>query len=104
MAISPQIIAELASLQAQVSGASPLASAGRATLTAIKLNADQLVSDIQDALIADSVLDQFAAPADAPSIVAGILNVSQAAVDQSRLSLMRGLTGRAAANLHQVPS
>ncbi|UGY15109.1 hypothetical protein HAP48_0042395 [Bradyrhizobium septentrionale] len=104
MAISPNILAELAFLQAQVDAANPLASASRATLTAIKLNAAQLVSDIQDALVAPSILDTFVAPVDGTSIVQGILTVSQAAIDQNRLSLMRGLTGRAAANLNQVPS
>lgn len=105
MTIPANITTELANLQSQVTAASPLAQAGRATVTAIKLNAGQLLNDIQSALVAPSnTLDTWAPPVDAPSIVTGFAAVVTAAVDQNDLSLKRGLVGRVVANLAQVPS
>jgi hypothetical protein len=104
MTIAASITSELTSLQLQVQAASPLAQAPRATLIAIKLNAAQLVGDLQAALDAPSPLDSFAAPTDPASIAAGVLSVAEVASDQSSLSLMRGVAGRAASNINQIPS
>lgn len=101
--ISATITTALASLQNQVTDAMPLVNASQATRAALKLNAAALVSDIQTALTAASVLDTWVAPTDPLSIVAGFLPVVTAAEDQSELSLMRGVCGRAASNLDQLP-
>jgi hypothetical protein len=104
MTIPSSITIELSSLENQVSAAQPLASASHATRTALKLNAGNLVADIQTALTAaPSILDTFVSPPDAISIIAGVLSVVVAAEDQNTLSLMRGVCGRAASNLDQLP-
>jgi hypothetical protein len=104
MAIDPAITASLQSLQLQVQAAEPLSQTDHATLTAIKLNAANLVNAIQAALVAPSLLDSWVAPADAPSIATGLLSVSTAADDARNLALMRGVVGRATSNINQVPS
>lgn len=104
MAIPANIAAEIASLQAQVVAAAPIASAGHATVVAIKLNAGQIVSDLQAVLIASNMLDGWTAPKDAPSIVAAINGIVQTAVDQGDVSLKRGLIGRVTSNLDQIPT
>jgi hypothetical protein len=102
MAISSTITAALTSLQQQVTAAAPLANASHATITALQLNAIALVNSIQAALVATSLLDTFAASADPTVIVSGVQSVVTAAIDQSNLALMRGLTGRATSNLEQL--
>jgi len=104
MAIANKITGELTALQAQVAAASPLSQAGRATVTAIKLNAAQLVTDVQGALTVSSLLDTWAAPTDPAQIIAGVLSVGAAATDSGNLALMRGVVGRAISNLDQIPS
>ncbi len=105
MSIPANITAELGNLQAQVKAAGALNAAPRATLQAIKLNAAQALTDLQTALVApSSLLDIWSAPVDPAAITAGVLQVRQAAEDQSDLALARGLVGRAVANLNQVPS
>lgn len=102
MTIPASITTALASLEAQVQTAVPLNNASHATITALQLNAGNLVSSIQAALTASNVLDTWAAPSDPVSIISGVLNVVSVAVDQNQLSLMRGVTGRAASNLDQL--
>ncbi|SHG92023.1 hypothetical protein [Bradyrhizobium erythrophlei] len=105
MSIPTNITTELTNLQAQVAAAAPLASASRATVLAIKLNAAQLVTDVQSALVApNNMLDTWTAPPDPPAMIAGIEGLLAASQDQSNLALMRGVTGRAASNLEQLPS
>lgn len=99
MSVATNITSELTALQAQLAAARPLQNASAATLKALQLNAGNLVSDIQNALTAPSTLDTWSVPADAASIVIGFNSVVVAAADQASLSLMRGLTGRALANL-----
>ena len=103
MSIPANITAELASLQAQVTAASPLRSASFATVKALQLNAANLVADVQAALIApDNTLDTYVATADPVAIISGVLGLLDAALDQSNLALMRGVTGRVASNLDQL--
>lgn len=102
MTIPSNITTAWNSLQAQVNAAKPLNQASHATVTALQLNAGNLVASIQSALTATSTLDSWAAPADAISIVAGFNNIVTAAGDQSTLSLMLGVAGRAAANLDMI--
>ena len=103
MTISASITTALTSLQAQVAAAQPLANASRATRTALKLNAANLVASIQGALTASSILDTYVAPTDPGVMVAGVLRLLTAAEDENTLSLMRGVVGRAASNLDQLP-
>lgn len=103
MAISSSITTALQSLINQVAAAKPVASASQPTRTALKLNAANLVASIQSALVAPSLLDTWVAPIDAPSIVAGVLQLVSAAQDQSNMSVMRGTVGRVASNLDQLP-
>jgi hypothetical protein len=101
--ISAEIRAELASLQTQVSAAKPLRNATRATIQALQLNATQLVADVEAALVAPgNMLDTWTAPADPAVIISGIADILTAAQDQSALSLMRGVIGRATSNLEQL--
>jgi hypothetical protein len=115
MAISSTITTDLTSLQNQVAAAEPLANASHATIVALQLNAAELVEDIQLALTASSILDTFvistnpfliaagtASTSDPVSIVNGVNSMVTAATDQANLSLMRGVTGRAASNLDQL--
>lgn len=102
MTISSKISDALASLQSQVGAASPLNKASSATITALKLNAAQLVDDVEAALVTTSLLDTWVAPADAQSITSGFLDVLTSAQDQSTLSYIRGVTGRVASNLDQL--
>jgi hypothetical protein len=103
MTISASITTALTSLQAQVAAAQPLANASQATRTALKLNAGALVADIQAALVASSLLDTWTPSTDPAVIVAGVNSVVTAAQDENTLSLMRGVVGRAASNLDQLP-
>jgi hypothetical protein len=103
MTISASITTALTSLQAQVAAAQPLANASQATRTALKLNAGALVADIQTALVASSLLDTWTPSTDPAVIVAGVNSVVTAAQDENTLSLMRGVVGRAASNLDQLP-
>lgn len=103
MSISSAIISAYQNLQAQITAATPLLNAPRPSLTAIKLNAANLVASVQSALTAPSVLDTWTAPSDPPSMVAGFQGVVTAAQDQSNLSVMRGVLGRVASNLDQIP-
>jgi hypothetical protein len=102
MAISSTITAALTSIQAQVAAAEPLANAPHATIVALQLNAANLVASIQRALTAPSILDTYVAPPDPVVIISGVLQLSTAATDEANLSLMRGVTGRAASNLDQL--
>lgn len=103
MTIATSITTALQSLINQVAAANPMASASQATRTALKLNAGNLLASIQAALVAPSILDTWSAPTDAPSMIAGVAQVYCDAQDQSNLCLMRGVVGRAASNLDQLP-
>jgi hypothetical protein len=114
MSIPANITSELASLQAQVTAATPLKNAPFATIKALQLNAGNLVNDVQTALTTTTLvpnivlttdallLDTWLAPPDAISMVAGVLTVLTAAQNQQQLSLMRGVVGRVASNLDQL--
>ena len=102
MSIPAKITTELQSLQAQVAAASPLTNANFATVKAMQLNAGQLVADVQAALVTSTPLDNWVAPGDAQSIIAGFVAVVGAGTDQKTLSLMRGVVGRVASNLGQL--
>src|SRR4051812_14052839 len=99
--IPSNITTELESLQAQVNAALPLNQASFPTIKALQLNAGNLIIDIQAALVAPSILDTWIAPLDAASIISGFNIVVTAAEDLNQLSLLRGVTGRVAANLNQ---
>lgn len=102
MSIPGNITAELANLQSQVAAATPLANAPFSTIKALQLNAGNLVNDIQTALTVPNKLDTWVPPVDPISMVNGFDAVVTAAQDQSNLSLMRGVVGRAASNLDQL--
>lgn len=102
--IPASITTALVSIEAQVVAASPLANAPRSTITALQLNAQALTASVQSALVASpSLLDTWIAPPDPQVMVNGVLNLLSIAIDQSNLSLMRGLVGRATSNLDQLP-
>jgi hypothetical protein len=104
MAIPSNVTAELSNLQAQVTANTPLANAPRATITAMQLNADKLVSDINTALVSCAgTLDTWTSPTDPVAISNGILGLLSNAKDENNLALMGGVVGRAAANLDQLP-
>lgn len=103
MSIPANIVSELQFLEAQVAANKPLVNATPATKEAMKLNAAQLVSDIQTALTASpSILDTWIAATDPAAIVIGFDVMVTTAQDQSTLSQLRGVVGRAASNLDQI--
>ena len=103
MTIPANITTEITALQAQVAAAAPLTGASQATLTAMQLNAAQLVRDIDGALTsAAGVLDTWTAPVGTALIIAGIVELSGNAQDQSTLAKWRGYIGRATSNLDQL--
>jgi hypothetical protein len=103
MSVPATITAELTALQAQVTAAAPLASAAPATIAAIQLNAEQLVSDIGSALTtAAGALDTWTTPTDPNAIAAGIEALKCSAEDQATLANMAGYVGRATKNLDQL--
>ena len=102
MTLLANIQTELATLQAQVTAATPLANAPFAAVKAMQLNAGNLVNDIQTALTTVSVLDTWVAPVDPISMVNGFNLEVTASIDQNNLSLMRGVVGRVASNLDQL--
>jgi hypothetical protein len=103
MSISSSILNAFLSLQKQLVAAGPLLSASYPTRTALKLNAANLVASVQSALTSDTLLDTWTAPSDPPSMVAGVQTVISDAQDVSNLSVMRGVLGRVASNLDQLP-
>jgi hypothetical protein len=103
MSLTPKIVTELNSLQAQVEAAQPLANAPHSTVVALQLNAINLLSDINTALAAAAgSLDGWVAPVDAPSIIKGILGIYQNAQDQRDLFLASAMVGRIVSNLEQL--
>lgn len=114
-AISAAIFAALSSLQAQVIAAGVLEAAPRSTVIALQLNAANLVTMVQQALVGGAVtatgastttgvvLDTPITDTDAVAIINDVLNVAQVSYDQRDLALMRGLVGRVASNLNQLP-
>jgi hypothetical protein len=101
----PQNVTDaLTSLQSQVTAAAPLTAASQPTITAIKLNSQALVTTVDTALAgAAGQLDTWQAPTDVDQIIAGVLALTTAATDQANLAVMRGLVGRVASNVDQLP-
>jgi hypothetical protein len=102
--IPSNITIELAALQTAVNAALPLNAAPRATIKALQLSSDQLLSDIQAAQYTlAGGLDTWVAPVDAGAIIAGLLGVYENAVDEANITQMRGVIGRVTSNLNQIP-
>jgi hypothetical protein len=99
----PQAITDaLASLETQAAAASPLQKASRATITALQLNAANLVTAVEAAQHSlAGELDTYAAKIDPVDIIQGVLSVFGSALDESNIAYLRGLTGRVASNLDQ---
>ena len=103
MAISAQIYTDLAALQSQINAAAPLTSASRATVTAIQLNTENLLTEIAAAQnAAAGVLDTWIAPTDPAQIISGVLGLTSSATDQWTLTDMLAFAGRANLNLEQL--
>jgi hypothetical protein len=97
------VTTELADLQTQVAAAAPLTSASRATVTALQLNAAQLIADIDAAVVTTAgQLDSWVATTEPNAIVAGVISLLTSATDQSALANMRGYVGRSTSNLDQI--
>lgn len=115
MSIPANIMTEIASLQAQTVANAPLSNASRANIIAMQLNAAQLVSDVDAAQSPlAGVLDSWTAfqpvsitypngTIDPQQIVNGVLRLLGNAQDENAIVLMRGLVGRVADNLDQLP-
>ena len=103
MAIPSALQAEIAALTAAFSAASPLPQAPRASITALQINAAQLVSDVDAALAgAAGALDTFSAPPLPDAMAAGLTALCAASQNQTDLADLRGLAGRVASNLDQI--
>lgn len=116
MSIPADIMAELANLQQQTAAAAPLNNAPRAIVIAMQLNADKLVADADAAQFTlAGVLDTWTAyvpggklpypfgTIDPVQIINGVLQLTGNAQDEQAIVLMRGLLGRVADNLDQLP-
>lgn len=104
MSIPQNIVDELSFLQTQIAQAGPLSQATRQVIVAAQLNAAQLVTDTEAAQYSlAGVLDTWTPPSDPVAIINGILGVDQNADDERDIVAMRGLVGRAASNLDQLP-
>lgn len=105
MTLPANISSEISVLQTQVTANAPLASAPRAAILAMQLNADELVADTDTALVAAAgALDTWQAPTDPAAIICGILGLEADAENQTSLADCRGVVGRVASNLNQLPS
>ena len=101
--IPANVTTALTSLQAQVAAAVPLEQASAPTIAALQLNAAALVVLIDNAVAAAADdLDTWDAPTQPEGMISGINELVGAAQDQANLSLLRGVCGRAAANLDQL--
>lgn len=100
--IPSNIASELTSIQAQLVAASPLTSAPFATIKALQLNAANLVADVQSALVGANMLDNWQPSSDPTVIISAFQSLVVLSTDQSTLSLMRGVVGRASSNLDQL--
>jgi hypothetical protein len=91
-------------LQTQVAQNTPLTSAPQAQVTAMQLNADNLITAADLALLAAAgQLDTFTAPVGAIPIIQGVVALAQAAQNQRDIALFAGIVGRVALNLAQLP-
>jgi hypothetical protein len=113
MTIPANVVSELEFLQAQVAAVGDLRTAEVATVTAMELNATNLLLDIDTALAtaAGSTrditgafinLDTWQAPIDVGLIVSDIQILLVCAQDQATLSAMRGVVGRASVMLNNL--
>ena len=103
MAVPSNIISELQFLQNQVNGNQPLNEQSRATITAMQLNADKLVSDVDAAeLKAAGQLDTWVQPGDPFALVSSLVSVGVSASDQWIIGDIRSFIGRVASNLNQL--
>lgn len=115
MAIPANILAEIANLKAQTQANVPLQNAPRPNVIAMQLNAAQLVVDADAAQFPlAGVLDTWTAfspvsiiypngTIDPQQIVNGVLQLLGNAQDENAIVLIRGLVGRVADNLDQLP-
>ena len=95
--------AQIAAMQAAFAAASPIEQAPRAAVTALQINAAQLVSGVDAALAgAAGALDTFAAPVLAADMATGLTGLLTASQNQTDLADLRGLAGRVASNLDQI--
>lgn len=83
--------------------ADPLNSAGKAAVTSLQSQAENLVSaiDASNTSMSPSI-DGFVQPANIASLPGALLGLQQSVIDQSNLSQMRGFIGRVVYNLNQV--
>jgi hypothetical protein len=113
MSVPANIVTELQFLQAQVAAVGDLRTAEVATVTAMELNATNLLLDIDTALAtaAGSTrditgafinLDTWLPPIDVGLIVSDIQILLVCAQDQTTLSTMRGVVGRASVMLNNL--
>ena len=103
MTIGPVLQAEIAALNVAFAAASPIEQAPRASVTALQINAAQLVSDIDSALAsAAGALDTFTTPLLAADMATGLLGLYMASQNQTDLADVRGLAGRVVSNLDQI--
>jgi hypothetical protein len=102
--IPVNITTDLNTLKAQTVQYNPLENAPRAAVTAMQLNAANLVQEVQAALVVpNDPLDTFVPPVDPDAIVSSVLSIVDRVTDQSNLSLLRGVVGRVSINLDQLP-
>lgn len=102
MALPANITTDLTNLSAAYTAASPLSSASANTILALAEQAENVVTDIDVAVLANaSGLDNWTAPVFVSQLPATILATLDLAQTQTALADIRGFVGRVASNLAQ---
>ena len=103
MTIPTSITTALTSLQTQVAAAAPLNAASRPTITALQLNAEALLKQVDAAQYSlAGALDTWTPSIDPADITTGVVGLLNSAVDERDIVQMRGIIGRAVSNLNQL--
>jgi hypothetical protein len=105
MTIPQNIVNEFVNIQAQIDAAIPLTAASQATVTALQLNASQLVNDCEQAqgTLAGALDTYVWTRGDDPAIItSAVQELNMNASDEANIVLLRALAGRMASNLNQL--
>jgi hypothetical protein len=102
MTVPANISSEVTALRSQIAAAAPLTNASYATITALQLNAEQLVNDSSAALLAPSILDNYVVSPDPAAMIPEVLQIYQTSLDMNNINVINYKVGRVSINLDQL--
>lgn len=104
MSVPQKILGEVQFLSNQINSSQPLTSQPKSLVTAMQLNAANLVKDI-DAAQGDAIgqLDTWVQPGDPFALISSLQGLGISATDQLSIFDTRSFVGRLASNLDQLP-